>query len=796
LGGGAHLAIQENDDGMTPADWQRVTDVFSEALDLSEAERGAFLSRACEGNPELRREVEAMLQAEVDSGGFLEGSRPPVAPSELPGGWKLFEQIGEGGMGAVYRAMRPAEGFTQVAAVKILPYAHVPPELARRMRVERQVLGKLDHPNITRLLDGGTANGVPFLAMELVANAKPVTEYCENIPIAERLRVFLKICNAVEYAHRHLVVHRDIKPSNILVTAEGEPKLLDFGIAKMLESETAAGEKTSTLYRALSLGYSSPEQLRGEPVTTSTDVYSLGGLLYEILTGTRREFGDLKTPEAIARHIEDTAFPRPSSLDKGIHADLDAIVEKATRGEAGLRYTSVEQFAADIRRYLDGLPVLAREGTWRYQASKWIARHKLGAAVTAALAVGLVAFIWSAAQTARERRRAEEQLRETREIAGLMAMQVPQQLASVPGSLPLRRKMVQFGLARLDQLLAERDPADAVQRRRLALGYFNMANALGGTNNTNVGDYDGAVRCYRKAIDLLWEDSASLRRDGPVLTAMRFSHGRMLGDLRRLRRLPEALKSAEDCIVKAPAIDSDTSVLVALGCRFQRIQILADMGQAVSDGEVEAVLKETLDRADESEFAIGAISAQLRLTRLYSDQKQYDKAIEHGKAGLDTAPKNRNAEVSILKARVMAEVALAEYRSGAQDAARARLDECFDLLRELVRREPTDVESRAELARALFESLETIPDDVGLHHARMVEAESLANAIVKDIDYPEGRFLLVRILGKQSELQNGDCGIRQRALDEYQKIVNAGLALPGDKVYVDEIRNRKCGGSH
>lgn len=715
---------------MSPADSQRITDIFSEALELAPADRSEFLSR----HPEFRAEVEAMLFAESHGQVLLQ----PL-PTELPGGWKLFEEIAQGDIGKVYRAMRAADGFTQVAAVKILPYANLTAE-----RVRRLVLAKLQHPNIAQVLDGGSCKGIPFLAMELVDKGQPMVEYCATLPIRERLLVFLKICGGVQYAHQHLIVDCHIKSSNILVNAEGEPKLLDFGIARMLEPE---------------------------PATTSTDVCSLGTLLFEILTGGT------------------------SKDAKSIPADLDAIVQKATRAEAPARYSSVEQFSADIQRYLDGHPVQARAGTWQYIASKWVARHKLGAAVSAVLLVGAVAFVWEAAQTAGARTLAEGQLRETREIAGMMALQVPQQLATVAGSLPLRRKMVQLGLAHLDQLLADRDPNDRKQRRQLAMGYFNIANALGGPNTANVGDFAGATQCYRKAIDLLWEDSASLPRDAGVLAAMRFSHGRMIGDLRRLRRMPEALKSAEDCIVKAPQIGDDTADAVALGCRFQRLQILTEMGNPSVDTEAEAILNASLKRAEDAEFAVGTVNSEVRLTRLYLEKKEYQKAIEHAKVGLDTAPKNRNPEVSILKGRLMGIAALAEFRSGSADAARFRFDECFDLLRELVRREPTDVESRTELARALFESLETIPDDVRLHHARMVEAESLAQSLVKDVFYPEGRFLLVQILARQADLQNNDCALRQKALDEYQKLVDAKLNLPSDKPIVDEIRAKQCGKS-
>jgi tetratricopeptide (TPR) repeat protein len=697
---------------MSHAGRARVTGLVSSALDLDPAEREAFLSRECEGQPELRLEVEALL---------LEAGLSAEPPANLPGGWRLFDRIGDGDP-PVFRAMRTLAGGPQLGAARIFQgAAGAPPYFPR-----------LQHPNIAGVIDAGvTDGGSPFLVTELVDKAQPFVEYCLTLPPRDRLRLFVKLCGAAQHAHRHLVAFGNLKPSKVLVTREGEPKLLGPGVGG---------------------------------ASTAVDIEALGALLFDI------------------------------AKDAG--ADVDAIVLKATAGELDRRYATVEQLAADIQRRIDGLPVLAREQNWRYTAVKWIARHKGLTLLAGALAAVGAFVVWQAAGLARQRDLAEDQLRETREIAGSMAMLVPGHIAAVQAALPMRRKMIQFGLAYLDNLHDNRDPADRKQRRQLALAYFEVANALGGPNAANVGDYDGAARCYRKAIELLWEDSASLPRDKAVLEAMRLSHGRLLVDLRRLRRLNEALEVSEKCIVLAPQIDRDTSDAVALGCRFQRLQILAAMGRPLSDGETEAVLKASLDHADAAEYAVSAINAELRLANLYLAQKDYPNAIAHARGGLDTALKNRNPEVSVAKARLMVVASLAEYRSGAQDAARQRFEECFDLLRELVRREPGDVDSRTELARALFESLETIPDDTGLHHARMVEAESLAQAIVKDSDYPEGRFLLVRILARQGELQNNDCGLRQKSLDEYQKLIAAGLALPSDKAVVDEIRNRTCGGGH
>jgi tetratricopeptide (TPR) repeat protein len=782
--------------GNPRGDWDRLSIIFSAALDIPLSEREAFLEKECSGQPELRKEVESMLRAEAQSIGFLEPDvhGPPQVPKDLPGGWHVLEKIGEGGMGAIYRARREADGFTQIAAVKMLPVAHLTPELGRRLRAERRILSALQHPYITRLLDGGsTSGGVPFLVMELVEDGLPVPEYCQarRLSIRERLELFLKVCEAVEYAHQQLVVHRDIKPSNILITPDGQPKLLDFGIAKLLEEDSVDGEGTRTMYRALSVNYASPEQLRGLPVTTSTDVYSLGTLLTEILCGERRDLTSIATPERAAEYLEREPPLKPGSIRKDIPRDVDAIVEMATRAEPHSRYSSVAHLAADIRRHLDGLPVLARNGTFRYRAAKFVNRNKLVLAVAATTVTGLIAFAWAFIRAENQRYRAEQQLSETRAIAGMMAMYIPGRITEFPGSLPLRRRMVNYGVAYLDQQTAERDPTDARKRLLLGMGYFNVANSLGGPNVSNLGMFAEAARCYRIAVTLLMEDDVALRRERDVLSTISLSLVRRPETLLRLRRPQEALQAAEECIQLSGQIREDTAGRAELTCRATRLRALADLGQAVQDSEVEAILQRESEVEGARGSAFAKTSNKLLAARLYLQKQDHQKALQFAIEGLDiTARNDRTSALSVQRGRLLMIAARAESALGTPERAAGRFEECFDILRELVRKEPEDVESRGELARSLLESVGFV-EEPQIRQARLNEAEALVRGILKDTTYPAAHFLFVRILAAQADLRQ-DCGLRAQALQEFAKLESAGESLPGDRPIVDAIRAKSC----
>src|SRR5438874_290246 len=375
---------------VTPERWKQVEVVFEQALELPVGERAAFIQKNCEGDEELRREVESLLESHASAGRFidhpdiccrkkdLKDDDTSVAAGQLIGAYRIVREIGRGGMGAVYLAERADEQYKKQVAIKLIKRGMDTDLVLRHFRRERQIMADLDHPNISRLFDGGTTkDGLPYFVMEYIEGA-PINQYCSAhaLSLQERLKLFLQVGAAISYAHRHTVIHRDIKPSNILVTSEGVPKLLDFGIAKILQSGDGAEPfVTMTGVRPMTPEYASPEQVRGEPVTTASDVYSLGVVLYELLTGRSPYLFTSRSPSDVAREITDTEPPRPSTACDAsfqlanrnlkscatlLRGDLDNIVLMALRKDPVRRYETVEKFANDIDRYLQSRPVLAR----------------------------------------------------------------------------------------------------------------------------------------------------------------------------------------------------------------------------------------------------------------------------------------------------------------------------------------------------------------------------------------------------------------------------------------------------
>ncbi|MEY2519836.1 MAG: eukaryotic-like serine/threonine-protein kinase [Verrucomicrobiota bacterium] len=387
--------------------------ILADALEHPSLEgRTAYLKRSCKGDTTLMREVEELLALSTENLDELADNTPvaftrttPAQPSgRRIGAYEIVREIGRGGMGAVYLAKRADGQFEKQVAIKLLKRGTDTDEILRRFHAERRILAQLDHPNIARLIDAGTTDdGLPYFVMEHVAGA-PITSYVREakLSVARRLQLFLKVCEAVQFAHQRLVVHRDLKPGNILVTRDGEPKLLDFGIAKLLASEDGAIEVTLTAERRFTPVCASPEQIRGEPVTPATDAYALGALLYELLTEiSPHRFGSGQTSaEEIARVICEIEPARPSlaAIDekrrRSLRGDLDRIVLTALRKEPDRRYDSIAAFSDDITRHLEGRPIKARKGDLSYRAGRIFRRHKraLAAAITLA-ALGAVAGI-------------------------------------------------------------------------------------------------------------------------------------------------------------------------------------------------------------------------------------------------------------------------------------------------------------------------------------------------------------------------------------------------------------------
>ena len=527
--------------------WQQIKQLLQRAIATDPADRSSFLDHACTNDPDLRREVDSLLAShEQADTGFLNtpaanltSPEPATARSgHRIGVYQIIEEIGHGGMGEVYRATRADGQYAMEVALKIVRGGYNTAFVLERFRTERQILATLDHPNIARLLDGGTTEDrIPYLVMELIEGTR-IDSYCDDhdLSISERLRLFRQVCSAVQYAHQRLVIHRDLKPGNILVTKEAVPKLLDFGIAKILDP-TAGVEATITL--PMTPEYASPEQIRGEPITTASDVYSLGVVLYQLLTGRSPYPREMYSPHEIARAVCETDPGRPSAavlksqptrtgatelhssdqtspeqlsktregspakLHRRLTGDLDNIALMALRKEPQRRYSSVEQLSEDIRRHLEGIPVAATDGSWSYRATKFVTRHKAGVSASAAMSLVLIAGVGGIVREARiasaNERKAENRFNDVRKLANSLMFEIHDSIRDLPGSTPARKLLVSRALEYLDDLSRE-SKGDVSLRKELAAAYHRVGDVLGYPYAANLGDSAGALASYRKSL--------------------------------------------------------------------------------------------------------------------------------------------------------------------------------------------------------------------------------------------------------------------------------------------------------
>ena len=540
---------------MNPERWEHVSEVLDKVLRLSPQARSAYLDEVGARDPELRHEVESLLESHAKAGSeFLNAMDVPTGSvsgdtagrtsriGRRLGPYQIVELIGVGGMGEVYRAVRADDQYKKQVALKLVRPGQDSSIVVNRFRNERQILANLDHPNIARLLDGGTTeDNVPYFVMELI-EGETIERYCNDhkLTMEERLKLFLQVCSAVQLAHQHLIVHRDIKPGNILVTADGVPKLLDFGIAKILDpgegSEGSEPTRTMTQFRAFTPGYASPEQLKGEPITTASDVYSLGVVLYELLAGSSPYGSATRTPHEIARAVCEVEPLKPSTavrrlaasgksgvvpvageadankLSQRLKGDLDNIILMALRKEPQRRYSSVEQFAADIRRHLGNLPVTARQDTAGYRVSKFVARHKTGVALTATFAVLLLVALIVTAREARiarqqaaiasaQRLKAEQRFNDVRKLANSLIFEIHDSIQNLPGATTARKLVVDRAVEYLDSL-AKDSTGDTDLQRELGWAYHRLGLVQGNPSEGNLGDTDAARASFRKAAAL------------------------------------------------------------------------------------------------------------------------------------------------------------------------------------------------------------------------------------------------------------------------------------------------------
>ncbi len=682
--------------GPDRANWERVSRILDRILDdAGESDRDSILQEECGDDEDLRRDVEDLLVGVEDRDDLLDRALEDATPDLLDGlagdlrrtfdsdqagrtidRYRLVEVLGRGGMGVVYLAERADEHFEKRVALKLMPRGLETPEKERRFLIERQILAHLEHPGIARLLDGGvTDEGFPYLVMEHI-DGEPIDEYCRNrsLSVRERLELMQEVCAAVQYAHQNLVVHRDLKPSNILVTSNGEIKLLDFGVGKILE-ETE--DDPATVFQPLTPEYASPEQIGNRAVSTATDVYSLGVLLYKLLTGTTPHRLSSSSPSSTAADRARTLTKPPSRaievdpelvdgeslplsirrLRRRLEGDLDTIILKALRKEPERRYASVGELADDIGRHLEGRPIHARRSTWRYRAGKFVGRHKVsvaaGVLVALLVVVGVAAIAWQGRIAARERDRARVEAQRAERVADLLTSLFEAANPRREEGEPITaRDLLDQGETRIRAELAD-EPALRAQLLEV------MARAYNG-----IGDFNRSVALAR--------DSASaLRSEGLGNTLEMAKSLTTLGAIHYARGEYE---EADEALIEAVALHeaqgpvSTEDLAVTLG------HLAALHNQLGRPEEAEPLLRQTLaiwnERGNEEQAALTTHT----LATTLENQGETEAALELKLESLEVLRRLYGEENSVV-AQFTNNVAYNLHNAG-------RFDEAEDLYRQ------------------------------------------------------------------------------------------------------------------
>jgi len=734
----------------TPRTWDRINALFHEALDLDPDAREALLARTAEKDPDLAIEVRSLVASHEQAGDFLEtpAGMPllkSMAPGDRLGPYRIIEEIGRGGMGVVYRAVRDDEHFRKEVAIKVIDPMMRSGEILRRFRAERQILAMLDHPHIARLIDGGTApDGSPFLVMEHVSG-KPLLQYCndQRLGVDDRLQLFLTVCDAVQFAHQRLVVHRDLKSDNVLVMEDGSPRLLDFGIAKLMSPEAGGAPATITApaARMLTPDYASPEQIRGEPVTVASDVYSLGVVLYELMTGTRPLHFETRTPEEILRvvtqeepTVPSTAVARvrsvetasllgstPPRLRRRLAGDLDYIILKALEKDPGRRYASVDQLGRDIHRYLESLPVLGRGRTTAYLLSRLVRRHRVafatGGLVALALVAGLIGTAWQAHIAGIERDRAKRRFDDVRSLAHAVVFDLHDAIENLPGSTKARELLVMHALRYLDNLSKEASGDPGLQHE-MGVAYGKIGDVQGRPEFSNLGRTSDARRSYERSLALLRAAAASAPDSTYISRDLSLTMQR-LGDLLwRLGERDEALKlhlEAKSRILAERAKHPEESLLLGdLGVAADR---LSDMRLAAGDtlgalreavdgaGSAEQLARQDPDDPARRRNAMVSYAKRASLLAVSGDRagaaRDYrlseDLALECVRALPDHTDAKRDLSVVYsMRATFLAD-------GGEIDSALVLYDRAMKISEALAASDPSDVLQQADVANGYFE---------------------------------------------------------------------------------------------
>jgi tetratricopeptide (TPR) repeat protein len=652
---------------MTREEWLRIKRIAGDARELPGEDQAAFVKQACTGDEELRRRVQELMASASAAEGLYETPAvtvdgvPPILSDALRrtdvmrgaviGPYRIVREIGRGGMGSVYLGKRTDGTFEQQVAIKVVGSV-ASDEILRRFRNERRILATLEHANIARLLDGGsTPDGVPFLIMEYVEGV-PIDQYCESrgLDLTARLELFRRVCAVVHYAHQRLVIHRDIKVGNILVTGDGTPKLLDFGIAKMLEQD----DPGTTMLRVMTPESASPEQVRGEAITIAADVYGLGVLLYRLLSGQSPFASGHRTEADLLRAIcEETPVPpllararagAPPWSAGRFAKDLDSIVLMALRKEPERRFGSAAQFADDIERFLRQMPVRAAADSPVYRARKFLTRHRRPVAVIVAallaVLVGAAIAVYEASVAQRERSLAQQRFRDVRHMANLFLFEFHDAIADLPGSLAARQLVVRRAVDYLDGLASEAQ-GDVVLQRELATANLRLADIMGGGGTSNLGDIPAAEARYQIALGLFErlvsreqraaEDVDWLARVHVQMSRLSVLRGDLETAERRARDAVALLLAAPDAVANTATPYHQLGFIQ--GRRGKTAEALASLSQATRNA------REQLAAESDNAALIARFS---RIATDYGDQLakngQYDESLrvlDEARAALD-----------------------------------------------------------------------------------------------------------------------------------------------------------------
>jgi eukaryotic-like serine/threonine-protein kinase len=683
----------------TTESFLRMQAIFHEALELPEDQRSAFLDARCEDDAELAAEVRLLVEASREEEEQSEAGRTGSSNGSIAGAgaaadasfakrpigpYRLDRLIGRGGMGAVHLAHRDDGQFEQRVAIKLIDLPLATDLFRERFRQERQILAGLQHPYIARMLDGGiTADGDLYLAMEYV-DGVPIHRFCEsrNLTLQQRLALFLRVCEAVQYAHQNLVVHRDLKPDNIFVVDDGTPRLLDFGTAKLLSPSLAnpGSEMTREGYQSFTPQYASPEQVLGNPITTASDTYSLGVLLYLLVTGSLPyELKELTTAEMLRVICEEPprkpehevgADSKPNAGRK-LDPDLEAILMKALRKEPLQRYVTAEQLAADVQAWLDHRPVAARRGTFRYRASKFIVRHRVGIAAAAllviSLAAGIAGILWQSREANIERRKAEARSSDLRQLSNSLLSELDEAIKQLPGSTGVQKLLVTRVLEHLDRMAADAQ-GDRLTQIDLVDAYTRLANIQGNPYEQNLGDPAGALSSIGKAISLADPLVRLNPKDREALRALataQADRGEVLSEVGNPQNAAAAMQASVENYDRLLALPGATAAIFVEAGRVN--ETLGDvMGEDIGLADVAAAIaayRKSIDldnrglqldaKSLPANRALAHMQFKIGNAELDTDPSQALKDLRISLQETDALPHNESAKLSNLRQRAL-----------------------------------------------------------------------------------------------------------------------------------------------